>query len=317
MARHASPLQSLLVDDRFDGDVYPNEPMSRHTTYRIGGPARFFVRANSVGALTKLIDVCAEEGTPWVVIGRGSNVLVADEGFSGVVVALGRDFRSSRFEDGRFMVGAGATLSSVVQDAFRRNLRGFEFAVGTPGTVGGALRMNAGSREEWIGSQVVTVATYQPGRGLVRRRGSELTWGYRESSFAPDEVILECELAAEPADPFQLRDKMEANLARRQHTQPLALPTCGSVFKNPEGASVGRLIDEAGLKGASIGGARVSDVHGNFIVNAGTATAADVRALMEHIRRCVQANYGISLEPEVRLIGFGDAPRAPREESHG
>lgn len=317
MARHASPVQSLLVDDRFDGDVYPNEPMSRHTTYRIGGPARFFVRANSVGALTGLIDVCTEEGTPWVMVGRGSNVLVADEGFSGVVVALGRDFRSSRFEDGRFMVGAGATLSSVVQDAFRRNLGGFEFAVGTPGTVGGALRMNAGSREEWIGSRVVSVTTYRPGWGLVRRRGSEIEWGYRTSSFAPDEAIIECELSGEGADPFQLRDKMESNLARRQHTQPLSLPTCGSVFKNPEGASVGRLIDEAGLKGASVGGARVSDVHGNFIVNAGTATAADVRALMEHIRRCILANYGISLEPEVRLVGFDEDSGTARGELHG
>lgn len=316
MARHASPLQSLLVDDRFDGDVYPNEPMSRHTTYRIGGPARFFVRVNSIGALTGLIDVCAAEGVPWVMVGRGSNVLVADEGFAGVVIALGRDFRTSRFEEGRFMVGAGATLSSVVQDAFRRNLGGFEFAVGTPGTIGGALRMNAGSRDEWIGERVITVTTYRPGAGLARRRGSELEWGYRSSSFAPDEAILECELAAEAADPFKVRDKMEENLARRQQTQPLSLPTCGSVFKNPEGASVGRLVEELGLKGASVGGARVSDVHGNFIVNAGSATAADVRALMEHVRRCVFANFGIDLVPEVRLVGFDGAPAPRAVHSH-
>lgn len=315
MARHASPLQSLLVDDRFDGDVYPNEPMSRHTTYRIGGPARFFVRVNSVGALTGLIDLCVSEGVPWVMVGRGSNVLVADEGFAGVAIALGRDFRAARFEEGCFMVGAGATLSSVVQDAFRRNLGGFEFAVGTPGTIGGALRMNAGSRDEWIGERVITVTTYRPGTGLVRRRGSELSWGYRASSFAADEAILECELSAEPADPFKVRDKMEENLARRQRTQPLSLPTCGSVFVNPEGASVGRLVDELGLKGTSVGGARVSDVHGNFIVNTGTATAADVRALMEHVRRCVSATFGIDLVPEVRLVGFDDCPApsaAPR-----
>jgi len=320
MARHASPLQSLLVDDRFDGDVYPNEPMSRHTTYRIGGPARFFVRANSIGALCSLVDVCADGNVPWVVVGRGSNVLVADEGFGGVAIALGRDFRTSRFEDGRFMVGAGATLSSVVQDAFRRNLGGFEFAVGTPGTVGGALRMNAGSRDEWIGERVVTVTTYRPGRGLLRRRGSELSWGYRESSFSPDEVILECELSAEAADPFKVRDKMEENLARRQQTQPLSLPTCGSVFKTPDGASVGKLVEELGLKGTCVGGARVSDVHGNFIVNAGAATAADVRALMEHVRRCVAATFGIDLVPEVRMVGFGaDAPRAAAADApvHG
>ena len=179
MARHASPVQSLLVDDRFDGDVYAHEPLSRHTTYRIGGPARFFVRANSVGALTGLVDVCVAEGTPWVVLGRGSNVLVADGGFPGVAIALGRDFRTLRFDGDRFVVGAGASLSSVVQEAFKRAIGGFEFAVGTPGTIGGALRMNAGTADEWIGQRVVSVTTYRPGRGLVRRRGDEIAWGYR------------------------------------------------------------------------------------------------------------------------------------------
>lgn len=309
MARHASPLQSLLVDDRFDGDVYPNEPMSRHTTYRIGGPARFFVRVNSVGALTGLVDVCAAEGVPWVAVGRGSNVLVADEGFAGVVIALGRDFRTTRFENGRFLAGAGASLSSVVQDAFRRNLGGFEFAVGTPGTIGGALRMNAGSRDEWISSRVVTVTTYRPGRGLVRLRGDDIAWGYRTSSFAPDETILECELAAEEADPFVVRDKMEANLVRRQQSQPLTEPTCGSVFKNPAGASVGRLVDELGLKGVTCGGACISEAHGNFIVNRGGATAADVRALMDHVRARVREAYGVDLAPEVRLVGFDEVAR--------
>lgn len=304
MARHASPLQSLLVDDRFDGDVYPNEPMSRHTSYRIGGPARFFVRANSVGALTGLIEVCASQGVPWLMVGRGSNVLVSDRGFSGVAVALGRDFRTMRFQDDRFVVGAGATLSSVVQDAFKRNLGGFEFAVGTPGTVGGALRMNAGTRDEWIGERVITVTTYRPGCGLVRRAGSELTWGYRTSCFAADEVIIECELAADAADPFKVRDKMEANLARRKESQPLSQPTCGSVFKNPEGASIGRLIDELGLKGARQGKARISEVHGNFIVNDGGAAAADVLALMELVARRIHEAYGLELEPEVRLVGF-------------
>ncbi|WP_304426358.1 UDP-N-acetylmuramate dehydrogenase [uncultured Adlercreutzia sp.] len=309
MARHASPVQSLLVDDRFDGDVYPNEPLSRHATYRIGGPARFFVRANSVGALTHLIQVCEESGAPWVLLGRGSNVLVADEGFPGVAITLGRDFRTLKFEDGRFLVGAGATLSSVVQEAFKRALGGFEFAVGTPGTVGGALRMNAGTRTEWIGSRVVSLTTFQPGRGLLRRRGDEIAWGYRESSLAPDEVVLECELAAEPADPFAVRDKMESILARRKAAQPLSEATCGSVFKNPEGASAGKLIEQAGLKGARVGGARVSEVHGNFIVNDGTATAADVLALMKAVRDEVQKASGVRLEPEVHLVGFSERAR--------
>ncbi len=304
MARHASPVQSLLVDDRFDGDVYAREPLSRHTTYRIGGPARFFVRANSVGALTGLIEVCEVEGTPWVVLGRGSNVLVSDEGFSGVAIALGRDFRTLRYDEGRFTVGAGATLSSVVQEAFKRMVGGFEFAVGTPGTVGGALRMNAGTRDEWIGERVISVTTFRPGRGLARRHGEDIEWGYRTSSFAPDEVIVECELAAGVADPYQVRDKMEGNLARRKACQPLSEPTCGSVFKNPEGASAGQLIEQAGLKGTQVGAARVSDLHGNFIVNRGGATAEDVRELMALVRERVLAHSGVDLAPEVRLLGF-------------
>ncbi len=174
-ARHTSPLEALLVDDAFDGDVYPSEPMARHTMYRIGGPARFYVQVASVGALKRLVTVCEESRVPWVAIGRGSNLLVADEGYPGVVITLGRDFRICRYDEDAhsFCVGAGVPLSSVVQEAFRRSLAGFEFAVGTPGTVGGALRMNAGSRDEWIGSRVVSVTTHavaREGAGSARRR---------------------------------------------------------------------------------------------------------------------------------------------------
>lgn len=306
-ARHASSaLEALLVDGRFDGDVYPAEPMARHTTYRIGGPARFYVQVASVGALTRLVDVCSATETPWVVIGRGSNVLVADEGFPGVVMVLARDFRMCRFdpEAVRFSVGAGVPLSSVVQEAFRRSLAGLEFAVGTPGTVGGALRMNAGSHDEWVGARVASVTTFHPRRGLVRRAGDEIVWDYRTSSFRPDDIIVECELSVEPADPFFIRGKMEASLARRKKTQPLAEPSCGSVFRNPAGEAAGALIERAGLKGISRGGAMVSDVHANFIVNKGSASARDVKDLIEQVQAKVNETYGIELQPEVRFLGF-------------
>ncbi len=305
-ARHATPLQALLVDERFDGDIYPHEPMARHTTYRIGGPARFFVRVGSVGALTRLIAVCEEEGVPWVAVGRGSNLLVADEGYPGVVVSLGRDFRTLRVDEeaGRFYAGAGVMLSAVVQEAFRRSLAGLEFAVGTPGTVGGAIAMNAGSRDEWIGSRVVSVTTLAPGRGLVRRAGDEVAWGYRSSSLPADEVVVECELAAEKADPFYIRGKMEANLAKRKKTQPMSEPSCGSVFRNPEGGSAAALIEGLGLKGARLGGAQVSQAHANFIVNTGEATARDVRDLIALIQGKVEEAHGVKLAPEVRFLGF-------------
>ncbi len=306
MARHASALGALLLDDRFDGEVYPNEPMSRHTTYRIGGPARYLVRADSVGALRHVVERAEECGVPWVCVGRGSNLLVADEGYQGVVITLGRDFRTMRYDEdaSRFFVGAGVPLSSVVQEAFKRSLAGLEFAVGTPGTIGGALRMNAGSRSEWLGSRVVSVTTYHPKEGLRRRSGSEISWGYRCTSFAPDEVIVECELAVEPADPFFIRGKMEASLARRKKTQPMGKPSCGSVFKNPEGDSAGRLIEEIGMKGECVGGAQVSEVHANFIVNEGNASAHDVKELIETIQAKVKQAYGIELTPEVRFLGF-------------
>lgn len=305
-AQHASALGALLVDDRFDGEVYPNEPMARHTTYRIGGPARYLVRVDSVGALRHVVECALECSAAWVVVGRGSNLLVADEGWDGVVITLGRDFRKLRFDEehSRFFVGAGVPLSSVVQEAFKRSLAGLEFAVGTPGTIGGALRMNAGSRDEWLGSRVVAVTTYSPDRGMRRIPGSDVAWGYRTSSFSPDEVLVECEIAVEPADPFFIRSKMEASLARRKKTQPLDKPSCGSVFKNPEGDSAGRLIEQVGMKGATVGGAQVSEVHANFIVNVGGATARDVMELIKTIQTKVAQAYGIELSPEVRFLGF-------------
>lgn len=305
-ARHTSALEALLVDNTFDGDVYPFEPMARHTMYRIGGPARFYVQVASVGALKQLIKVCELSGIPWIAVGRGSNLLVSDEGYPGVVIALGRDFRTCRFDEDikHFFVGAGVSLSAVVQEAFHQSLSGLEFAVGTPGTIGGAVRMNAGSANKGIGSQVVSVTTLSPRTGLQRRFGNEIEWGYRKSSFAPDEVIVECELSVDVADPFYLRAKMEASHARRKKTQPLSLPSCGSVFRNPEGTSAGALIEAVGLKGHQIGGARVSEVHANFIVNTGHATAHDVIDLIGLIKRKVYEVYGIDLQPEVRFLGF-------------
>ena len=305
-ARHATPLQALLFDEGFDGDVYPNEPMARHTTYRIGGPARFFVQVGSIGALTKLIEACQDSSVPWLVVGRGSNLLVADAGYDGVVIALGRDFRNCRFDSERscFCVGAGFSLSSLVQEAYTRNLAGLEFAVGTPGSVGGALRMNAGSRDRWLGQQVQSVTVYEEGIGLRRLLKDDLAWGYRRSPFTPEQVLLECEIAVEPADPVYIRSKMDGSLARRRRTQPLGIPSCGSVFRNPEGASAGELIEQLGLKGLTRGGAQVSTVHSNFIVNTGNATAQDVFDLICAVRIKVSQAYGIELQPEVRFVGF-------------
>lgn len=305
-AKHASPLQALLVDPAFDGEVFANEPMAKHTSYRIGGPARFFVRADSIGALVDTIGCCKDVGVPYFLVGRGTNLLVSDAGYGGVVITLGRDFRnfSADRESGHLVAGAGALLSSIVQEALRQSLSGMEFAVGTPGSVGGALRMNAGTKDDWIGSRVRSVTTLKPDGGLVKLLGDDVKWGYRTTSFLPQEVVLECELVLSPGDAFFIRGKMEGNLSRRKKSQPMGLPSCGSVFRNPAGHSAAKLIDEAGLKGLACGGAQISPKHANFIVNKGGAKAVDVVWLINEAKSKVEEAYGIKLAPEVKFLGF-------------
>lgn len=305
-ARHASSVERFLLSSAFDGEFYKDEPMARHTTYRIGGPARYYVRTDSIGALSGLVRACEEAGMEHAVIGRGSNLLVSDAGVDGVVITLGRDFKNMQADEEAQAITAGSAvlLSSVVQEALRCSFGGLEFCVGTPGSLGGALRMNAGSRDEWIGSRVRSVTVHSPRTGIRRLAGSEVDWGYRRTSFAPDETILECELALMRTDSFFIRAKLDAGMAKRKKSQPLSLPSCGSVFRNPEGGSAARMIDECGLKGRTIGGAQISEVHANFIVNLGGASAQDVLELMRIAQETVKEAYGCELTPEVRFLGF-------------
>lgn len=305
MAKHAL-LGDLAADDSFCGEIRYDEPLARHTTLKVGGPARVWVRADSLSALAAVLGSCEAQGIPWFAMGRGSNLLVSDEGFPGAVITLGGDFKQWNYdpEAMEFTVGAAASLPRIVQEAFRQGVAGLEFAVGTPGSVGGALRMNAGTRTEWLGSRVVSATSYRPGSGLISRRASDVEWGYRRTSFPSDEVLVECVLSVNPAEQALIRAKMEEKLTRRKRTQPLDEPSCGSVFRNPEGASAGALIEGAGLSGARVGGARISPKHANFIVNTGGACAADVAALIDQARQKVKQHYGIELTTEVRFLGF-------------
>lgn len=300
------PRGAFEFGESFRGKVARNEPMSGHTTYRIGGPARFVVTVETLDALSRVLRECARLGLPWVPVGQGSNLLVADEGYDGVVVLLSGDFRRWSFDENalRFTVGAGVTLARLVQEAYHLALSGFEFAVGIPGTVGGALRMNAGTREDWIGSRVVSVTTFSLKGGLRRYHGDEIAWQYRRSSLPNDEVVVECELACQRGMAGRIQQRMEEALRRRKQRQPLGMPSCGSVFRNPQDGSAGDLIEQAGLKGYRVGGAQISQVHANFIVNTGGASAADVAACMKKARDEVMGAYGIELRPEVRFLGF-------------
>jgi UDP-N-acetylmuramate dehydrogenase len=287
------------------GTVNVEERMSRHTSYRIGGPAALFVTCDDYADVRNTVDILAQEGVPWVIMGRGSNVLVSDEGYRGAVIVLGRDFR--RFtvdESGRMHVGAGAVLQRVVTEAFDKGFSGLEFAVGIPGTVGGAVSMNAGTASIWMDSVIAEVVAYRAGTGLVRYAHSDVSWYYRATDLPGTEIILEATLDLHPGDAALVKDTMEKVLQRRRAAQPLNLPSCGSVFRNSADAKAGPLIDACGLKGYRVGNAMVSDMHANFIVNLGGATAADVAQVIVHVMEEVRKRHGVELRPEVKFLGF-------------
>lgn len=307
----------IRLDGAISGSVVCDEPMSRHTTYRIGGPAALYITCDTVSDLSLTTEVLAEEGVPWAVVGKGSNLLVADAGYKGAVITLGREF--SRIDFGGYeelgehdpkpsdvivTAGAACILSRLVTKAFGLGLAGLGFAVGTPGSVGGAVRMNAGTATEWFGSAVESVTVFRPGKGLSKILGEDIEWGYRKSSIPKDAIVVEVSLVLFPSDKIALHASMEASLKRRRATQPLSKPSCGSVFKSPEGDSAGRLIEACGLKGTTVGGAQISDVHANFIVNNGNATAQDVLSLIKLAQDKVREEHGIELQPEVRFLGF-------------
>lgn len=292
-----------ILAKRISGPVRRDEPMARHTTYRIGGPASLYIVCDCVNDLACALEVLTEEEIEWTVFGKGSNVLASDAGYEGAVLVLGKEFKRHRTEETRVRSGAGVILAALVQDAYSRGLSGLEFAVGIPGTVGGALAMNAGSRDEWIGATVESVTLYVPGRGLSVVRGHEVAWGYRRSGLGDRGVIVECSLALAEGERDRIRRTMDARFLTRKSSQPIGVPNAGSVFVNPDGDSAGRLIEASGLKGFRHGGAQVSEVHANFIVNADSATAQDVIELMEIVREAVRDRHGVWLETEIRFLG--------------
>ena len=297
------------LEGSIKGRVCYDEPMARHTSYRIGGPASLYIECACITDISRVLEVVEQHGLPWCVVGKGSNLLVSDDGFKGAILTLGQEFKYFSFPDGEageslLVAGGGVILSNLVQSAFKGGFSGLEFCVGIPGTLGGALFMNAGSASEWIGSIVETVAVLRPGHGLQQYTAQQLSWNYRHSGIPVGEVIVEGSLRVAKGHLSSIRGKMEAMLKKRRKSQPLTVPNAGSVFRNPPGDSAGRIIESLGLKGLKVGGAKVSDLHANFIVNEGKASAADVVAIIVHIRELVKEKYGQELQPEIRFIGF-------------
>jgi UDP-N-acetylmuramate dehydrogenase len=294
---HARLRQSLR------GPIVAGEILARHTSYRIGGPARLFCVLAGLRDLRSVFEALADHpDVPWVMLGRGTNVLVADEGFPGLVLQLGPEFKRIKVEEDRLLAGSGTLLAAVVKEAWSRGLGGMAWAAGIPGTVGGAIAGNAGAMDLAIGDRVSSVTLYHPRDGLRRMTAGEISFGYRTSSLIDAGVIVECELALEPDDVERIRAEMERYFRRRKLSQPLGIPSAGSVFKNPPGVGAGRLLEEAGLKGMRSGRAEISSTHANFIVNRGGASAHDVTELIRAARRAARAR-GVTLSLEIRLLG--------------
>lgn len=292
--------------------VVAEERMARRTSLRVGGPASLFVTCDTLAALRGVNDVLFEQGVPWVIVGRGTDVLVSDEGYRGAVITLGREFRRLSFDDdGLLHVGAGALLQRAVQEAFTRELSGLEFAVGVPGSVGGALSVNAMAGGSWIGRLVEEVVTFLPGEGLRHYRAEDLTWYRRASSIPGHEIILEAALRLSPGDVAGAKRAMEAAMARRRAAQPLGKLTCAALFADPPAAPDGsavpgaaQLLAGCGLAGRTQGAAQLSTRNPNYVVNLGRATAADVTRLIVAGISEVRQRYGVQLRPEVKFLGF-------------
>ncbi len=284
------------------GRIAINEPLAPMTSFRIGGRADFYIEPARPDELAALAAYLRKQTFPFIVIGNGSNILVSDQGYRGAVLNLERHFSHIRMENGRVCAGAGIRMAAFVDFCIQQRLAGTEMLAGIPGTLGGAIVMNAGAYGGEISDRLTSVTVVR-GDALVELAKEEAGFGYRRSGLQED-VIVEARFALEHGDPEELAARRRAFLQKRNEAQPVRLPNAGSIFKNPEGDFAGRLIEEAGLKGFQIGGAQVSPRHANFIVNLGNATAAEVVAVMIHVRRVVQQRQGILLEPEIKLIGF-------------
>jgi UDP-N-acetylmuramate--alanine ligase len=280
-----------------------NEPMARRTTLRVGGPADFYVEPSSEADLAAVLRCCAEEKVPFLVLGRGSNLLVKDGGVRGVVIALSQPcFSEFRIEDDRLICGAGVRLKTIAVEAKRRGLAGLEFLEGIPGSVGGALRMNAGAMGSWFFDVVESIRFMDYTGHVQEQRAQDLHVEYRGCPLFKNHIALGAVLVGEPAPKEAVAERMNGFSQKRWKSQPAA-PSAGCIFKNTDIIPAGKLIDELGLKGTRVGGAVVSDIHGNFIINEGTATASDVLKLIDIIKERAKAARGIDLETEVQIIG--------------
>ncbi len=280
-----------------------NEPLARHTTYRIGGPARYFLNPAEVADVEKALQFAQDKGVPWLVLGLGSNVLVKDAGYPGLVIRLGKGLDKFEMKGATAIVGAGMPTPLLARRTAEAGFAGVERFLGIPGTVGGGVYMNAGAHGAEFAEVVTEVTVMDPKGKLKQLARKQIPFKYRTSGLG-QVVVLETKLALAEEAPAKLKEMQGRLLRWRKAGTPFDQPCCGSVFKNPAGQrTAGMLVEEAGLKGFRIGGAHVSILHANYIVNTGNATAADVLKVIDHVRKTVAKKLDVELELEVKVIG--------------
>lgn len=293
----------LLGEDR----VFTDEPMKQHTTFKIGGPADYFLVPESGEKVGEIIKICKQTDTPYFILGNGSNLLVGDGGYRGAVIQVYRNMSEVTTEGTTITAQAGALLSAVAAAAKNASLTGFEFAGGIPGTVGGAAVMNAGAYGGEMKDVLVEVTVMDVEGNIFTISAEKLELGYRTSIIKKaDYIVLEAKIRLKEGDQEAIKERMKELTIQRTTKQPLEYPSAGSTFKRPEGYFAGKLVMDSGLRGYQVGGAQVSEKHCGFVINAGGATAKDVRTLMDNVRDIVYEKYGVTLEPEVKFLGEFD-----------
>lgn len=281
-----------------------DEPMKLHTTFKIGGPADVFVEAQNTDEIIALIEYCKQNSIPYMIMGNGSNMLVGDRGIRGVVIQIGKAMNNITIDKETVTAQAGVLMSTLANAILKAELSGFETLSGIPGTLGGGIYMNAGAYGGELKDVIDTVTYIDESGEIITKPNEELDLSYRHSMFETGEyVILSAVLKLKKGSYEEIKAAMQDYNKRRSDKQPISMPSAGSTFKRPEGYFAGKLIQDSGLMGYSIGGAQVSEKHAGFVVNKGGATAADVLALIKHIQDTVEEKFGVCLEPEVRLIG--------------
>lgn len=287
------------------GQVRTEEPMKNHTTFRVGGPARYLVEPKDAGELAGIIGACTKAGMPFTVVGNGSNLLVSDAGYDGVVIHLFKNMSQIWTMGNRMILEAGVLLSRAANTACREGLTGLEFASGIPGTIGGALVMNAGAYGGEMKDVVTCVKVLAADGGIREYTGEEMEFGYRRSRIAGERsIVLEAEIELSFGRTEEIRARMDELKEQRVKKQPLEYASAGSTFKRPEGYFAGKLIEDAGLRGFRIGDAQVSEKHCGFVINRGNASASEIMEVIRQVQERVYAHSGVRLETEVRFLGW-------------